>query len=315
MKLLKAVSSNARSGVGFLGCAMPRGEMVDPAVLQPTPEYPEPPILLEFIESEGKTGRQRIYAYLWQLDRKSRSWHILAEGRGRKWPDRILSAAVRHLPVINESPEGGSTASSRPPAEPVLLVPATPTTENIKKHWAKTLSAIDRSHSNGYAFVGKFVKPGQKIGIGELRPSAEFPEVPIVVECLVTTDAFDGEQSLARLWRYDGERSEWRELAQADGDRWAKPLIEEALKYLPEGKNATAADHAARLAKNRPQDLWANIKTYIDQETERASPLHRLEVLEFIETEVRREISIRRLDVPEAIADGGVEMAEGEDGF
>lgn len=335
MKLLKGVSLNPDNSVDFMGEPLERGSRSNLTSLRPSAEYPEKPLVLEYIEGYDKGHTRRIYVYLWRWDEESRTWQEIAKGRGKKWSEKILSKAMGRLPALaapaSSRPEDGvsaadeSTAAPRAEVDAVyvggqsleeeVMVPESPTIHQVTKRWARTLRAIDTRFSNGYAFIGEKLSPGSLIQPKQLRPTSAFPKFPLVLEFLQATGHGGQDKVVARLWQYDmGKGGGWQEVSKAEGYRWAKPLIEVALQYLPTGRNDAAPEPAAKptMATKSPQAIWPNIKAYIDQETARLSPHDKLEVLEYLSRETQREMNICRAQTPDAAIEGDEELPDEE---
>lgn len=145
-----------------------------------------------------------------------------------------------------------------------MRVPISETSDPIKKHWARSLKAIDDTYSNGFSFVGVYLEPGTEVDIDDLRPNREFPEEPIVLEHMTLAGAGGRTRMWARLWKYDLSTGAWNEIAKGRGAQWAKDLIVEGLKHLPRGKNEKAPDEAKRKGAKTPWDIWSNLKSAVD---------------------------------------------------
>lgn len=107
--------------------------------------------------------------------------------------------------------------------------------------YAKLLYAIRRDHVwGGWSFEGVLHKPGAEIPERELRPSPEYPETPVLLECAGQPPRKWGErrsETVYVVWQYlrqaGGDRR-WDEIARAStvGPEWAldlEPAIRRAL--------------------------------------------------------------------------------------
>lgn len=178
-----------------------------------------------------------------------------------------------------------------------LWIPEMPTIHKVTKRWGRTLFAIDSRFGNGYAYVGQRIQPGSMVRIADLLPTDEFPKCPIVLEFLQMTTSGGQDKVLARLIYHDLQPdSDWIELARADGYKWAKILLEVALQHLPQGVNEAAPPAPSKSAsKNKsPDSIWLDIKAHIGEETKKASPRDKIEILDYIAREIQREVNVIR---------------------
>ncbi len=70
----------------------------------------------------------------------------------------------------------------------------------------------------GYAFDGDLFRPGQVIQLGDLRPSDDYPDPPLLIECAGSVGRMPRSKHseyLHLLWRYEPVRNAWSEVARA----------------------------------------------------------------------------------------------------
>jgi hypothetical protein len=94
----------------------------------------------------------------------------------------------------------------------------------VKDDFAKLLRCVDPDAKCGFGFEGVLLKPGSTLTAAELRPSAEYPAAPVVLEMArVLEDAPAAQrryEDLVVLWRYSRERAVWIELGRARSKSW-----------------------------------------------------------------------------------------------
>ncbi len=101
-----------------------------------------------------------------------------------------------------------------------------------KRHfsWCKLLADADPTLTGSYAFTGEPKKPGQVVSDQELRPSRDFPPIPVVLEC--AGPCGDGGQYRYILWQLQGRL--WIEIGRSESRswEWSKDLAPMALRVL-----------------------------------------------------------------------------------
>jgi len=83
---------------------------------------------------------------------------------------------------------------------------------------------VDAEAECGFGFEGRLMRPGITVTDAELRPTAEYPETPVLLEyAQVAAQAHRGHnrrESLYVLWRFDAEGNRWHELGRAYAQSW-----------------------------------------------------------------------------------------------
>jgi hypothetical protein len=92
-------------------------------------------------------------------------------------------------------------------------------TRNCPQAFAKLLSRVEVRAGRG-VFHGTLMRPGSVVEESKLRPSPEYPRVPVLLEC---AGVFGGRghhrgECLWVLWRLDG--ASWDELGRAKAEDW-----------------------------------------------------------------------------------------------
>ncbi len=74
-----------------------------------------------------------------------------------------------------------------------------------KRHfsWCKLLADADPTLTGSYAFTGEPKKPGQVVSDQELRPSRDFPPIPVVLECAGPCHELSSSKSRSVEWSKD----------------------------------------------------------------------------------------------------------------
>jgi hypothetical protein len=118
---------------------------------------------------------------------------------------------------------------------------------------AKLLRYVDPDGYNAMGFEGNFLKPGSILTEEQLRPSLEFPQVPILLEhALAPAHGIPGHRrcdSIYILWRWEREEWAWRELARAVSPcwDWAIVLRPLAIRALEEARGPAPPELALDL--------------------------------------------------------------------
>jgi hypothetical protein len=113
--------------------------------------------------------------------------------------------------------------------------------------FAKLLTRVDPDARWGSGFEGTVVKPGDQLPLTALWPTPEHPRIPVLLECAGAAHPRKGpgrqkDEDIYLLWRFDVERSEWREIARASSTSWdwAIDLRQIATRLLEESRGADA---------------------------------------------------------------------------
>jgi hypothetical protein len=111
--------------------------------------------------------------------------------------------------------------------------------------YLKLLARVDPDAQNGFGFEGSLLRPGAWATSAELRPSAEYPEIPVLLEySSVAAHGIPGRRradSLYVLWRWEPRTHQWRELGRAVSVawEWAVELRPLALRALAEARGSS----------------------------------------------------------------------------
>jgi len=145
--------------------------------------------------------------------------------------------------------------------------------------YLKLLSRVDPDAQNGFGFEGSLLRPGAWASAAELRPSADYPPIPVLLE--YTSGAVRGvaghrrADSLYVLWRWEPGR--WRELGRASSLawEWALDLRPLAIRALAEARGdlpivVMAPDFAA---------IAIEISGFLDEHLRILSPGDRIRLL------------------------------------
>ncbi len=120
---------------------------------------------------------------------------------------------------------------------------------------------MDADAQSGFGFEGKLLRPGSVVTDAQLRPSADYPEIPVLLEySRMPANGKRGHNrvdALYILWRLHG--SEWREIGRSHSAswEWAVDLRPLAVRALAQ-KAVLAPDLSAvqnRIAASLAQEL------------------------------------------------------------
>lgn len=117
-----------------------------------------------------------------------------------------------------------------------------PCSGSSQDRFLKLLSRVDPDAENGFGFEGRLL-PGKTATAAALRPSADFPETPIVLEYShAEARGIPGNRrrdGLYVLWRWERQAGSWRELGRARSVawEWAIDLRPLALRALAEARS------------------------------------------------------------------------------
>lgn len=172
------------------------------------------------------------------------------------------------------------TVSAR--ADSISLPATAPrSARRAKMCFLKLLSSVDPDATHGFGFKGTFFRPGEIVGSARLRPSLEYPEIPIVLEqSLAPAHGIPGHRrcdTITILWRWDAALNEWRELGRSVsvGCEWAIEMRPLAIRALAEARGRTAALIDERAIVSR-------ISEFLDHEVSVLGPSDRLRLLSVI---------------------------------
>jgi hypothetical protein len=162
---------------------------------------------------------------------------------------------------------------------------------NCRDTYAKLLLRVDPRAPCGFGFEGKILRPGSTVTDAELRPSEEYPEMPVLLEyAQVAAQGRRGHnrrESLYVLWRFDG--ATWIELGRSMSASWEwaidlRPLAVRALDQRPHVMRDLAAAQkriAAALAQEleglESADQWRVLGIIHDQLACRVAAIPRIE--------------------------------------
>jgi hypothetical protein len=131
-----------------------------------------------------------------------------------------------------------------------IRLPRTSTRADTGSCFAKLIRRVREIRTGGFEFEGKFLRPGARLTLEQLRPSPEYPSTPIIIEYARGAKYGPGlrrREYLYIAWRFDVECHQWRELGRAVGigAEWTdvlRPIIVCALKQARGDVPAIALD-------------------------------------------------------------------------
>jgi hypothetical protein len=124
----------------------------------------------------------------------------------------------------------------------------------------------------------------------ELRPTVEYPETPVLLECAgiaKTGRGHNRSEYLYIVWRFDAHSDEWRELgrAQSAACEWAADLAPIARRAIDEQIGAPDLTEVER-----------RISVYLNSELGRVAERDRMQVLAVIHDAIATRIVTPRQD-------------------
>lgn len=124
------------------------------------------------------------------------------------------------------------------------------------------------------------LRPGAWVTRAELHPSAEYPEIPVLLEYSVAPARDVGlarrSPSLYVLWRWQPDLRQWRELGRVASDSWdwAIDLRPLAIRALAQGRGETADAAAVDLSR-----IARDISVFLDKQLEILPPADRARLI------------------------------------
>jgi hypothetical protein len=112
-----------------------------------------------------------------------------------------------------------------------------------RKAYLKLLSRVDPDARDGFGFEGALLRPGARVSAEQLRPSADYPEIPVILEYSVAAaSGIKGNRrapALYVLWRWKPEIQQWYEVGRACSHswEWAIDLRPLAIRALAEARD------------------------------------------------------------------------------
>jgi hypothetical protein len=115
-----------------------------------------------------------------------------------------------------------------------VLIPRTAVSRR-ELTYAKLLRRVHPDRTMGNAFEGIYFKPGSRVEISELRPSADYPETPLLLELAGSDHTGWGHKrsnQIYILWRF--RRGEWVEIVRtlSKGAEWIQTILPVALREI-----------------------------------------------------------------------------------
>lgn len=150
-----------------------------------------------------------------------------------------------------------------------------------RRCFLKLLSRVDPEAHNGFGFEGCLLRPGAFVSRAQLRPSDDYPEIPIILEYSTAPAEIIGARrqscGLYVLWRWHPGALEWREIgrALAASWEWALDLRPLAIRALAEARGAGgAAEKGADLTQ-----IADSLTVFVDKQLNHLKPADRVYVL------------------------------------
>lgn len=98
-RTLRAIDARFENGYAYIGERIQPGSSVPIDELLPTDEFPQIPIVLEFLQAMTAEGKDKVIARLIYHDLKPDSeWVELARADGYRWAKTLLNVASKYLP-------------------------------------------------------------------------------------------------------------------------------------------------------------------------------------------------------------------------
>jgi hypothetical protein len=85
--------------------------------------------------------------------------------------------------------------------------------------YVKLLTAVQTAATGGFAFEGRFYRPGTEVRAAELGPAPVLLELSEAAAGSLAERKRQAWEALYIVWRWDAEGEAWREVARAQGNR------------------------------------------------------------------------------------------------
>jgi hypothetical protein len=134
-----------------------------------------------------------------------------------------------------------------------IQLPQTSGVGRRRDAYLKLLSRINSTPRSGFAFEGCFFKCGARVEFAELRPSTDYPEIPVLLEhsrgAAVGIPGNRRAPSLYVLWRWKPEIQQFSEMGRATSFswEWTYDLAPLAMRVLAEARGAAPPECEADL--------------------------------------------------------------------
>lgn len=145
--------------------------------------------------------------------------------------------------------------------------------------YAKLLRRVARHAQTGFDFDGQLLRPGELVAESSLRPSPDYPAVPILLECAGPERPGRGHNRAAELyilWRYEANRSAWTELARVAAESWDWAAVLGPLAWQAVADQWPSAPPAEACA------VTERLERIVDAELEAAALADRRKILAII---------------------------------
>lgn len=156
--------------------------------------------------------------------------------------------------------------------------------------YLKLLSRVDPEAQNGFGFEGCLLRLGAIVTPAELRPTPDYPEIPVLLEYSTAPSHAAGARrrsdSLYVLWRWqDGAWCELGRAASASWD-WALDLRPLAIRALSEASGEKPVEKEPDLPA-----IAANISLFLDRKLQALKPADRARLLGILHDQFASRLS------------------------
>jgi hypothetical protein len=150
-----------------------------------------------------------------------------------------------------------------------------------RKSFLKLLSRVDPNAHDGFGFEGKLFRPGARVEPAELRPTSDYPEIPVILEySIAPASGIKGNRrapGLYVLWCWRAEAEQWHEIGRASSYSWEwaidlRPLAIRALSQARAG--ARDAENSTDLAA-----IADSLTLFVDKQLDHLQPAERAMVI------------------------------------
>jgi hypothetical protein len=144
--------------------------------------------------------------------------------------------------------------------------------------YMKLLCRVNPESQNGFGFEGSLLRPGAWVTKAALRPTLEYPEIPVLLEYSMAISHREGarrrSEGLYVLWRWENQK--WHELGRSLSAawEWAVDLRPLAIRALAEARGDKTIETAPDLAA-----IAGEISTYLDERVNILKPPDRARLL------------------------------------
>jgi hypothetical protein len=132
--------------------------------------------------------------------------------------------------------------------------------------YLKLLRQVSPDATSGFDFVGVVLEPGATVDISSLRPSDDYPAVPVLLEMahmMIVGRGHRRNPATHILWKYNAEENRFQQILQchAHGLEWVQVITPAAIAALPPERDEVRRPDLLRIAHQLSRTIEVELYT------------------------------------------------------